>query len=79
MPRGQMKRKSGEEEEDNGGSRSRKKARVEEDALGKFLSLVEADNTLAGAANYWKFKHGCMCTVCFASTAEALGYVVLLY
>ena len=44
------KRKEGVNEEgEHGRSSNRKKARVEEDALGKFLSLVEADNTLAGA------------------------------
>ena len=47
------KRKRGEEvneEGEHGDSGNRKKARVEEDALGKFLSLLEAGNTLAGKA-----------------------------
>ena len=46
------KRKRGEEVNEageHGGSSTRKKARVEEDALGKFLSLVEAGNISAGA------------------------------
>ena len=46
------KRKRGEEvneEGEHGGGSSRKKARTEEDALGKFLSLVEAGNSLAGS------------------------------
>ena len=49
---GPMKRKRGEEVNEageHGGSTTTKKARMEEDALGKFLSLVEAGNILAGA------------------------------
>ena len=39
-----------DDEGEHGGNSNKKKARGEEDALGKFMSLVEADNTLAGAA-----------------------------
>ena len=59
MAMGVKKRKRGDEGVEEEGSRRRKKAKREQDALGRFLSLVEED-TLAGGGTRESIPIACI-------------------